>query len=249
MPSGLSTPELGARTSSSAWTLRATSSTSGLAAYRSRTSRGTLAAPCPLYPPALPSAADSAGPLGFIALARVRVSGARDGSLSAVLPPQAPTTLAIKRRGRGRARRVARCFMPASYLQIAPGRQYFGAPEPAIVESSNAPSMTSRRPFQRQRFEELPELPRRPHPFFAAEARSVSVETEGFGAMDVSVRVHGDGPPLLLVHGLMTSGYSWRYLLEPLGRRDSRSMSRISRVRAHAAATRAGAPRRRWPSS
>jgi pimeloyl-ACP methyl ester carboxylesterase len=31
--------------------------------------------------------------------------------------------------------------------------------------------------------------------------------------------VHGNGPPLLLVHGLMTSSYSWRYVLEPLGRR------------------------------
>jgi pimeloyl-ACP methyl ester carboxylesterase len=31
--------------------------------------------------------------------------------------------------------------------------------------------------------------------------------------------VHGAGPPLLLVHGLMTSSYSWRYVLAPLGER------------------------------
>jgi pimeloyl-ACP methyl ester carboxylesterase len=36
--------------------------------------------------------------------------------------------------------------------------------------------------------------------------------------MRAHVRVHGSGPPLLLVHGLMTSSYSWRYVLEPLGR-------------------------------
>ncbi len=37
--------------------------------------------------------------------------------------------------------------------------------------------------------------------------------------MRAHVRVHGSGPALLLVHGLMTSSYSWRYVLEPLGRR------------------------------
>jgi pimeloyl-ACP methyl ester carboxylesterase len=29
----------------------------------------------------------------------------------------------------------------------------------------------------------------------------------------------GDGPPLVLVHGLMTSSYSWRFVLEPLAKR------------------------------
>jgi pimeloyl-ACP methyl ester carboxylesterase len=33
------------------------------------------------------------------------------------------------------------------------------------------------------------------------------------------VRRFGAGPPLVLVHGLMTSSYSFRYVLEPLGRR------------------------------
>jgi len=35
----------------------------------------------------------------------------------------------------------------------------------------------------------------------------------------VHVREWGAGPPLLLVHGLMTSSYSWRYVLEELGSR------------------------------
>jgi pimeloyl-ACP methyl ester carboxylesterase len=47
----------------------------------------------------------------------------------------------------------------------------------------------------------------------------VQIRTEGFGACDVHVRIAGSGPPLLLVHGFMTSSYSWRYAIEPLARR------------------------------
>jgi len=47
----------------------------------------------------------------------------------------------------------------------------------------------------------------------------VPVETSGWPSVEASVRRYGSGPPLLLVHGLMTSGYSWRYVLEPLGER------------------------------
>lgn len=73
-------------------------------------------------------------------------------------------------------------------------------------------------PFRRGRFDELPDAPRRPHIYFASEGRDVTVDSRGLGRMKVHVRVHGSGPPLLLVHGLMTSSYSWRYALEPLGR-------------------------------
>src|SRR5689334_17401799 len=72
-------------------------------------------------------------------------------------------------------------------------------------------------PFQRGRFEELPEKPRVPHGFFATRAEEVPVTTPELGATRAHVRVHGSGPPLLLVHGLMTTSYSWRYMLEPLG--------------------------------
>ena len=34
---------------------------------------------------------------------------------------------------------------------------------------------------------------------------------------EINLRMGGDGPPLLLVHGLMTAGYSWRYVLDGLG--------------------------------
>ena len=42
---------------------------------------------------------------------------------------------------------------------------------------------------------------------------------EPFGRVRVHVASYGrrDAPPLLLVHGLMTSSYSWRYLFERLG--------------------------------
>lgn len=45
------------------------------------------------------------------------------------------------------------------------------------------------------------------------------VEAEGWPTTEASVRRHGKGPPLLLVHGLMTSGYSWRYVIGPLAER------------------------------
>lgn len=73
-------------------------------------------------------------------------------------------------------------------------------------------------PFRRGRFAELPEVPRRPHIYFACDGRDLEVDSRALGRMKVRVVVHGSGPPLLLVHGLMTSSYSWRYLFEPLGR-------------------------------
>ncbi len=74
------------------------------------------------------------------------------------------------------------------------------------------------RPFERLPYDELPALPRLPHAYHRAEARSVRVPSQVFGDVRVHVRVLGSGPPLLLVHGLMTSSYSFRYVLEPLGR-------------------------------
>ncbi len=47
----------------------------------------------------------------------------------------------------------------------------------------------------------------------------MSVRSRPFGDVEVRVRVYGKGPPLLLVHGFMTSSYSFRYVLEPLGAR------------------------------
>src|SRR5437016_5081268 len=74
-------------------------------------------------------------------------------------------------------------------------------------------------PFRRGRFDALPDAPRVPHPYFATSARTIAVRSERLGEVATHVRVFGAGPPLLLVHGLMTSSYSWRYVLEPLGAR------------------------------
>lgn len=72
-------------------------------------------------------------------------------------------------------------------------------------------------PFVRTRYEDLPELPRAPHCYFSSSASTIEVESAHFGRVATHVRVCGSGPPLLLVHGLMTSSYSWRYVLDTLG--------------------------------
>lgn len=76
-----------------------------------------------------------------------------------------------------------------------------------------------RPPFSQLPYADVPELPRVPHHFWESVERSVRVETPAWGALDVSVRVYGSGPPLVLVHGLMTTSYSWRYVLPLLGGR------------------------------
>jgi pimeloyl-ACP methyl ester carboxylesterase len=73
-------------------------------------------------------------------------------------------------------------------------------------------------PFRRGRFEDLPERPRVPHPYFLTRTERVRVTTPALGTLAAHVRIYGSGPPVLLVHGLMTSSYSWRYVLEPLGK-------------------------------
>ncbi|MBK9032311.1 MAG: alpha/beta hydrolase [Myxococcales bacterium] len=72
-------------------------------------------------------------------------------------------------------------------------------------------------PFRRGRFEELPETPWRPHPFADTQLTRVPITTAELGACTAAVRTFGSGPPLLLVHGLMTTSYSWRYVLASLG--------------------------------
>lgn len=76
-----------------------------------------------------------------------------------------------------------------------------------------------RAPFERVPFEQLPETPRRPHDLALTTARDVPMRSRPFGDLVVHVREHGEGPPLLLVHGLMTTSYSWRYVYGALGKR------------------------------
>lgn len=72
------------------------------------------------------------------------------------------------------------------------------------------------KPYERVPFDRLPERPRVPHPFFEVPERRVDVWSEGLGDVVTSVRTLGSGPPLILLHGLMTTSYSWRYAMAPL---------------------------------
>ena len=72
------------------------------------------------------------------------------------------------------------------------------------------------KPFEQGRFGDLPERPRVSHPFFSIPAQRVVVPSPHFGPVGLSVRRVGQGPPLVCVHGLMTSSYSFRYLIERL---------------------------------
>lgn len=74
-------------------------------------------------------------------------------------------------------------------------------------------------PFAQVPFASLPESPRRAHAYFETAARTVRLDSEPFGAHEVHVREAGSGAPLLLVHGLMTTSYSWRFVMAPLAER------------------------------
>ncbi len=74
-------------------------------------------------------------------------------------------------------------------------------------------------PFRRGRFEELPEHPRLAHDLDKTRAVETNMISRPFGSMKVFHREIGDGPPLLLIHGLMTTSYSWRYVYGALGAR------------------------------
>lgn len=74
----------------------------------------------------------------------------------------------------------------------------------------------SLRPFEQAPFSSLPKYPRVPHSYEKLPSKEVVVDVDGV-AVRTHVKVKGKGPPLLLVHGLMTSSYSFRYVVEPLG--------------------------------
>jgi pimeloyl-ACP methyl ester carboxylesterase len=74
-------------------------------------------------------------------------------------------------------------------------------------------------PFRQLRFDEVPELPAVPHRWSDVRRRDVVIDLGG--AVRIAVHEYGppDAPPLVLIHGLMTAGYSFRYVLERLGAR------------------------------
>jgi pimeloyl-ACP methyl ester carboxylesterase len=74
-------------------------------------------------------------------------------------------------------------------------------------------------PFRQLPFERVPELPAVAHRWADMTRRDVTIHTDELGACRIAVHELGDGPPLVLIHGLMTASYSFRYLLPLLGRR------------------------------
>jgi pimeloyl-ACP methyl ester carboxylesterase len=72
------------------------------------------------------------------------------------------------------------------------------------------------KPFAQMRYEDVPDRPRIAHPFFDLPQERVLVRSPHFGPITLGARRMGKGPPLVLVHGLMTSSYSFRYVLAPL---------------------------------
>ena len=71
-------------------------------------------------------------------------------------------------------------------------------------------------PFRQLRFEDVPEAPVVPHRWAQTSRRDITISHENLPPTRISVREYGSGPPLLLVHGLMTAGYSFRYVLDLL---------------------------------
>src|SRR5439155_11608012 len=85
----------------------------------------------------------------------------------------------------------------------------------SIIITPNMPSA----PFRQLRFEEVPDQPVVAHRWGAAARRDLVIRTDELGECRIAVHELGSGPPLVLVHGLMTAGYSFRYLLDRLGGR------------------------------
>jgi pimeloyl-ACP methyl ester carboxylesterase len=92
-----------------------------------------------------------------------------------------------------------------------------GCPLPRSGENGYSRVMPGR-PFQRGPFAQLPATPRRPHRYYQSRAREITLAGSSLGPLRVHYREAGDGPPLLLVHGLMTSSYSFRYVIDELAR-------------------------------
>ncbi|NUP05720.1 MAG: alpha/beta hydrolase [Polyangiaceae bacterium] len=76
-------------------------------------------------------------------------------------------------------------------------------------------------PFEQLAFGEVPHRPVKPHGFFEAPSERIIVPTKPFGDVGIRVIRHGQGPSVVCIHGFMTTSYSFRYLLEPLGRTHS----------------------------
>lgn len=63
----------------------------------------------------------------------------------------------------------------------------------------------------------LPRTPARVHQYYQLESQFIEINLPGRASpLKIHSKVAGSGPPLLLVHGLMTSSYSFRYVIPSL---------------------------------
>lgn len=70
------------------------------------------------------------------------------------------------------------------------------------------------------KYNDLPESPGRPHTYFSLETIDVAVKhPDRITPIRTHCKVAGTGPPLLLIHGLMTSSYSYRYVIPELAKK------------------------------
>ncbi|NNM51699.1 MAG: alpha/beta hydrolase [Pseudomonadales bacterium] len=72
--------------------------------------------------------------------------------------------------------------------------------------------MLDSKPFKRLPFVDIPAKPRIPHDFWQHPAKAVAMDSSVFGPLSINCHVRGTGKPLILLHGLMTTSYSFRYL-------------------------------------
>lgn len=78
--------------------------------------------------------------------------------------------------------------------------------------------MSGNPPFKQLPFASLPESPRVPHQWNLVEPHAITLDDSPLGQVTLRYYRAGSGPPLVLVHGLMTSAWSWRYVIAPLSK-------------------------------
>ena len=70
------------------------------------------------------------------------------------------------------------------------------------------------------KYKDRPETPIRSHTYFDLDSIEVTVKHPDRKApINIHCKVSGDGSPLLLIHGLMTSSYSFRYVIPKLAKK------------------------------
>ncbi|MBT3981380.1 MAG: alpha/beta hydrolase [Bacteriovoracaceae bacterium] len=69
------------------------------------------------------------------------------------------------------------------------------------------------------RYQNYPDTPTRPHNYFKLEGKKIHIShPEVSSGIDIHYVEKGEGSPLVLIHGLMTSSYSFRYIIDELSK-------------------------------